>query len=80
MDAKRNTDQRFIEDLKFHAMDLFVKVTIAAVLLGLFQWMGLVADQDRKERIAEYEKSVAEGHPIQYGVMGIPVDWTPYDE
>ena len=52
------------------------------ILVGLAVW-GLHhgANQARQKQIAEYERIYREtGKPPQYYIMGIPVNWTPYDE
>jgi hypothetical protein len=56
--------------------DLF-GLLVAALLLWTLQYCG---DKWRKEDIAEYERRCAAGDRPTYTVIGIPVNWTPYDE
>jgi hypothetical protein len=56
--------------------DLFGLLLTALVMWTLLHY----TDKWRKEDISEYERMCAAGDQPTYTVMGIPVNWTPYDE
>ncbi len=61
---------------------LLIETIIPCVIaLALLLWLRSWSDKKHWEEIAEYERLTKElGHPPQYYVCGIPVNWTPYDE